>query len=239
MVYWTTRGNTSILNECSKWMDTTAYQQDLEEDTTRLEEGSKKFKTELTSKYLVWVQLLLQSERKSEIVENEEEYYATNDPSRQFREMELKSLATKELIINEEFEDEDDDGSDDDSESGDESDQETQQDDEDDDNSMLSNFGNHRKISLKPKHKKIFQQMIDDRFAMALLHLSASDFFDDSPTAPLAHPTSAFASPPPIGADGASGPDDFNLFHNSQKICQRSVLSTSFSYFPFHSPPFP
>lgn len=196
-------------------MDITTYQQDLE----NMDEGSKKQKTELTSKYLVWVQLLLQSETKSEIIENEEEYYALNDPSRKFREMELKSLATKELIINEEFED---DGGDDDedSESEGESDQESEEDD-DGDFSTNSNFGNQRKISLKPKHKKIFQQMIDDRIAMALLHLSASDFFDDSP-ATTAHADATSTSTSSPGVDGTDI-GDFNLYHESQKICRRSV----------------
>ena len=196
-------------------MDVTTYQQDVE----TMDEGSKKLKRELTSKYLVWVQLLLQSETKSEIIENEEEYYAINDPSRKFREMELKSLATKELIINEEF---DDDGGDDDedSESEEESDQESEEDDDGDD-STNSNFGNHRKISLKPKHKKIFQQMIDDRIAMALLHLSASDFFDDSP-ATTAHTDATSTSTSSPGVDGTDI-SDFTLYHESQKICRRSV----------------
>jgi hypothetical protein len=226
IAYWSTRGNTSILNECSRWMDTTAYQQDLEDI-----QEDKRTGEHLTSKdkYLVWVRLLMSSERKSEIVENEQEYYATNDPSRQFREMELKSLASKELVINEEFEEEDDGSDDSESEEESEEDSEEEGEEEGDGLSMNSSLGNHRKISLKPKHKKIFQQMIDDRFAMALLHLSASDFFDD--TYPSAAPPAAAAPPvvpasvsslDPSGIDGIAAGDS-NLYHESQKICQRSL----------------
>jgi hypothetical protein len=135
-------------------------------------------------RYLVWVQLLWQSEKRSEIVEDEEEYYSQHDPARQFREMELKSLATKELVNEEEMED------------GDFSDEESEgsadsvRDDEDEENSVTTVTDStaklpqdsSRRVPLKPRHKRLYEAMLADDYAMAILHLSATDYLDDTVT---------------------------------------------------------
>lgn len=190
LVYWATRGNTHILSHCSRWSDVTQHQEDLEKSNSKAQGG----KGNIPPKYLVWVQLLLCSPDKSIIVADEAEYYSTHDPSRKFREMELKSLATKELVITDDF-DEDDlsDDSDSDSEESDEDEEELDEDlPQETDSKVLQN---NRIVSLKPNHKKIYKQMLDDRYAMALLHFSASEYVDDS-----------------------SPPADFNLYEDSQKI---------------------
>lgn len=198
LVYWATRGNTHILTQCTRWYDITQHQQ--EREKLIIKEMSR---GELSSKYLVWVQLLLHSEEKSKIIQDEQEYYSIHDPSRHFREMELKSLATKELVISDEL-DEDDlsDNSDSENEGSDEEEEEEEEEDEEEEANLsedsISNSKipqNHRKIFLKPRHKKIYQQMLDDRYAMALLHLTASEYIDET-----------------------NIPPDFILYEDSQKI---------------------
>jgi hypothetical protein len=218
LVYWTTRGNSDILHQCSKWIDESSYQEDLlVHHTDQMSIQQRK-----DGRYLVWVQLLWQSEKRSEIVEDEEEYYSQHDPARQFREMELKSLATKELVNEEEMED------------GDFSDEESEgsadsvRDDEDEENSVTTVTDStaklpqdsSRRVPLKPRHKRLYEAMLADDYAMAILHLSATDYLDDTVTPP----------------------DDFKLYEDSQKICQRSShslplvpLTLSVHLFLFHS----
>jgi hypothetical protein len=200
LVYWTTRGNTDILNQCSKWIDESSYQEDFANS-----DPMKKPKVELSSRYLVWVQLLWHSEKKSEVVQDEAAYYSHNDPARQFREMELKSLATKELVNEDDLNDGDfSDGSE-----GSESDEESEGDGDDDDTSRADSTAriphpqdSFRRVPIKPKHKRVYRDMLADKYAMALLHLSATDYIDDT-VAPT---------------------DEFNLYEDSQKVCQRYDL---------------
>ena len=196
LVYWNTKGNTIILKDCSKWYDSTTYQQDLENLSSK-----KKKALDMSNKYSVWIQLIKQTEQKSQIIFNEEEYYAIHDPSRKFREMELKSLATTELGIADDNDDDlsDSDESDDDEEesNGDSNEGSEVYEERSLDTSENDNI-DRIKINLIPKHKKVYKQMINDRYAMSLLHLTASEYIDDTIIV-----------------------NDFNLYEDSQKICQR------------------
>lgn len=206
LVYWNTRGNTVILKDCSKWIDTTTYQQDLESISSK-----KKKSLEVSNKYLIWIQLIKQTEQKSQIIFNEEEYYAIHDPSRKFREMELKSLATTELVITDDGDDDDDDDfSESDESNGDDENNSNEGSDIYEENSMYTSQNNNSekfKINLIPKHKKVYHQMINDRYAMSLLHLTASEYVDDTVIV-----------------------NDFNLYEDSQKISQRYLFTYLFIY---------
>ena len=157
LAFWASRGNRAVSSRMASWKNT-------------VDDGSDESS--------LWSQVVVLAENKSEIIMNADEYYNKTDPSRTFREMDLKNKAT---VLQELDVDNSDSDSDSESMSGD---------------SSVDVPHSEDGISLEPRHNKVFKLMVRDDYAMAVLHLSATEFPDENS-------------------------EEFDLYKDGNKICKQ------------------
>lgn len=151
LAFWCNRGNFAVSRACSYWKAPDSEAPDTDA--------------------CLWTEILTGAKQKSEIVDDEAAYYEIVDPSRTFREMDLRNTATKLEELDEETS-----CSESESDSGDEG--QSDDDSGDPDEEGLGLFGDS--IPLIPPHNRVFDNMISDKYAMAVLHQSATEVPDDN-----------------------------------------------------------
>jgi hypothetical protein len=148
LAFWCMRGNRAVSSAGCRWKSV---------------EGESR-----SGKRCLWSDIVRLAKAKSEIIADEAEYWERVDPSRGFREMDLKNTATKMEELDEETScsesEEEEDGGSDDGESDEEEEGE----------------GMDQDVPLEPAHNPVFKSIVNDSYAMAILHLTATEFPDDS-----------------------------------------------------------
>lgn len=167
LAFWCMRGNRVVSSAAGRWKS-------LEEDGSR------------SQLRFLWSDIVRVAKSRSEIVVNEAEYWERVDPSRAFKEMDLRNTAVKMEELDEETScsESDSDGDDDSkgSNDGDESDMEDQ-----------VGGGIDSEVPVEPVHTPLFKSIVNDMYAMAILHLTATEYLDETL-------------------------DDFDLFRDSRSI---------------------
>ena len=147
----------------------------------------------------LWANIMTCAKERSMIITNETEYYNRVDPSRVFREMDMRNLATKleELDVETSCSDSDSDNNSEDNSDAD--------DNSDGGEPERGGLDDGLNVPVQPIHSAVFASLIDDSYAMSVLHLSATEFPDENV-------------------------EDFELFKDSHNISTEYVSIICFSW---------